>query len=134
MTGKADDPAGPRKPVHWMGSSKRDLSGFPREVRWEVGGALWQAQLGGKAHHAKPLRGFGGSGVLEVVSDFNGDTFRAVYTVRFARAVYVLHVFQKKSRRGIATPKADLDLIRRRLRQATEDYETWSRSAKNGSK
>lgn len=134
MTGKTDRLLGVAKPVHWLGSSKRDLSEFPREVRWEIGGALWQAQLGGKAPGAKPLKGFGGSGVLEIVSDFDGDTFRAVYTVRFARAVYVLHVFQKKSRRGIATPRSDLDLIRRRLRQAGEDYEKWSRSAKNGSK
>lgn len=126
--------SGRRRPVHWLGSSKRDLGDFPREVRWEIGGALWQAQLGSKAANAKPLKGFGGAGVLEIVSDFDGDTFRAIYTVRFAGAVYVLHVFQKKSRRGIETPKADLDLIRRRLRQAREDYEEWSRSAKNGSR
>lgn len=134
MTGKVDRLPGLVKPVHWLGSSKQDLREFPHEVRWEIGGALWQAQLGGKAPSAKPLKGFGGSGVLEIVSDFDGDTFRAVYTVRFARAVYVLHVFQKKSRRGIATPRGDLDLIRRRLRQAGEDYEKWSRSDKNGSK
>ncbi len=82
--------------------------------------------IGLKAPYAKPLRGFGGAGVLEIVDDFDGDTFRAVYTVRFAAAVYVLHAFQKKSKRGIATPKATLDLIERRLKRAAEDYERWS--------
>jgi phage-related protein len=102
------------KPVRWVGGSKEDLRAFPEDVRRRVGSALWEAQLGLKAPYAKPLRGFGGAGVLEVVDDFDGDTFRAVYTVRFAGAVYVLHAFQKKSRRGIATPKAELDLIERR--------------------
>src|SRR5271154_2427715 len=102
------------KPVRWVGSSKEDLSGFPEDVRRRVGGALWEAQIGRKAPYAKPLRGFGGAWVLEIVDDFDGGTFRAVYTVRFAEAVYVLHAFQKKSRRGIATPKAELDLIDRR--------------------
>ncbi|HYZ26775.1 MAG TPA: type II toxin-antitoxin system RelE/ParE family toxin [Geminicoccaceae bacterium] len=118
------------KPVRWVGSSKEDLRDFPEEVRRRVGGALWDAQLGLKAPYAKPLRGFGGAGVLEIVDDFDGDTYRAVYTVRFVGAVYVLHAFQKKSRRGIATPKAELDLIRQRLRRATEDYERWSGSDK----
>jgi phage-related protein len=116
------------KPVRWVGSSKVDLSGFPPEVRRRVGRALWEAQIGGKATYAKPMRGFGGAGVLEIVDDFDGDTFRAVYTVRFAKAVYVLHAFQKKSKRGIATPKAELDLIDRRLKRAREDYEQWSKS------
>jgi phage-related protein len=116
------------KPVRWVGSSKEDLSAFPEDVRRRVGGALWEAQVGGKALYAKPLKGFGGAGVLEIVDDFDGDTFRAVYTVRFSRAVYVLHAFQKKSTRGIATSKSDLDLIERRLRRAREDYEQWSRS------
>src|SRR5260221_13624439 len=116
------------KPVRWVGSCKEDLSGFPAEVRRRVGGALWDAQIGRKAPYAKPLRGFGDAGVLEVVDDFDGDTFRAVYTVRFAKAIYVLHAFQKKSKRGIATPKAELDLIEQRLRRAREDYERWSRS------
>jgi phage-related protein len=116
------------KPVRWVGSSKEDLRGFPEEVRRRVGGALWDAQLGRKAPYAKPLRGFGGAGVLEIVDDFDGDTYRAVYTVRFAGAVYVLHAFQKKSRRGIATPKPELDLIEQRLKRAQADYERWSRS------
>ncbi|TMJ89307.1 MAG: type II toxin-antitoxin system RelE/ParE family toxin [Alphaproteobacteria bacterium] len=118
------------KPVRWVGSSKDDLSAFPQEVRRRVGGALWDAQLGLKAPFAKPLRGFGGAGVLEVVDDYDGNTYRAVYTVRFAGAVYVLHAFQKKSKRGIATPKAELDLIKQRFKRAREDYERWSRSEK----
>lgn len=118
------------KPVRWVGSSKEDLKEFSEEVRRRVGGALWDAQLGRKAPYAKPLKGFAGASVLEIVDDFDGDTYRAVYTVRFARAVYVLHAFQKKSRRGIATPKAELDLIKRRLKRAKEDYEQWARSEK----
>lgn len=111
------------------GKQQRGSAGFsggcPADVRRRVGGALWDAQLGLKAPYAKPLKGFGGAGVLEIVDDFDGDTFRAVYTVRFAGIVYVLHAFQKKSRRGIATPKAELDLIRRRLKRAREDYAQW---------
>jgi phage-related protein len=116
----------PRKPVRWIGSSKADLSAFPEDVKRRVGGALWEAQVGGKAPFAKPLKGFAGSGVLEVVDDFDGDTYRAVYTVRFAGAVYVLHAFQKKSRRGIATPKAEIDLVVRRLKRAEEDWRQWA--------
>lgn len=118
------------KPVRWVGSSKEDLSGFPGDVRRRVGGALWEAQVGRKARYAKPLKGFGDASVLEIVDDFDGDTFRAVYTVRFAKAVYVLHAFQKKSKRGAGTPKAELDLIDQRLKRAKEDYEQWSRSEK----
>jgi phage-related protein len=95
-----------------------------------VGGALWQAQIGRKAPYAKPLRGFGGAGVVEIVDDFDGDTFRAVYTLRFAKAIYVLHAFQKKFRRGVATPNAELQLIVRRLKRASEDYEQWSKGEK----
>jgi Phage-related protein len=118
------------KPVRWVGSSKKDLSDFPEEVRRRVGGALWDAQLGLKAPYAKPLKGFGDAGVLEIVDDFDGDTYRAVYTVRFARPVYVLHAFQKKSKHGVATPKAELDLIELRLKRAREDYKQWPRSEK----
>ena len=118
------------KPVRWIGSSKEDLSEFPKEVRGRVGVALWQAQIGGKASYAKPLKGHGDAGVLEIVDDFDGDTFPAVYTVRFAKAVYVLHAFQKKSKHGIATPKAELDLMDRRLKRAKEDYEQWLKSEK----
>lgn len=87
-----------------------------------MGYALYQAQLGLKAPSAKPLRGFGGAGILEIVEDHHTDTYRAVYTVKFSKSVYVLHAFQKKSRKGIATPKADIDLIRQRLRAAEEHY------------
>ena len=118
------------KPVRWVGSSKEDLSDFPEEVRRRVGGALWEAQIGRKAAYAKPLKGFGDAGVLEIVEDFTGDTFRAVYTIRFAMAVYVLHAFQKKAKRGVATPKSELDLIDQRLKRAKEDYEQWSKSEK----
>jgi len=116
------------KPVRWVGSSKKDLSAFPDPVKARVGGALWDAQRGLKANSAKPLRGYAGAGVLEVVADFDGDTFRTVYTVRYAEVVFVLHAFQKKSRQGVATPKAELDLIRERLARAREDYEQWRRN------
>jgi phage-related protein len=118
------------KPVRWVGRSRDDLKSFPRDVQRRVGGALWDAQIGLKAPFAKPLKGFGGAGVLEIVDDFDGDTYRAVYTVRFAYVVYVLHVFQKKSKRGAATPKAELDLIAQRLKRAKEDYEQWLKSGK----
>jgi phage-related protein len=114
--------------VRWVGDSKEDPSSFPEDVRRRVGGALWEAQVGRKAPYAKPLKGYSGAGVLEIVDDFDGDTFRAVYTARFAKAVYVLHAFQKKSKRGIATPRAELDMIERRLKRAQEDYERWSRN------
>jgi phage-related protein len=118
------------KPVRWVGGSKKDLSGFPEDVRRRVGGALWNAQLGRKAPYAKPLKGFGGAAVLEVVDEFDGNTYRAVYTVGFAGVVYMLHAFQKKSKRGAATPKVELDLIDRRLKRAREDYKQWSGSVK----
>lgn len=114
--------------VRWIGASKDDLSAFPDEVKLRVGGALWDAQVGIKSPAAKPLKGFGHAGVLEIVADFDGNTFRIVYTVRFVEVVYVLHAFQKKARRGIATPKAELDLIRSRLARAKEDYGEWLRS------
>ena len=107
------------KPVTWLGDSLRALKSFPATVRDEVGYAIFLAQRGDKHIAAKPLTGLG-PGVLEVVSDYRGDTFRAVYTVRLANRVFVLHAFQKKSRRGIATPQADVELIRRRLRRAVE--------------
>lgn len=110
------------KPLFWISSSRKDLQAFPREVQRVAGRALLDAQFGGKAASAKPLKGFGGAGVLEVVEDYDGNTYRAVYTVRFAGAVYVLHAFQKKSRQGISTPKADLDLIRARLNVAEEHH------------
>ena len=112
------------KNLIWVGSSRRDLQAFPAEVKDVVGYALYQAQVGQKAPSAKPLRGFGGAGVLEIVEDHQGDTYRAVYTVTFSELVYVLHAFQKKSKKGISTPKQETDLIRRRLKAAEEDYGT----------
>lgn len=111
------------KPLFWIASSKKDICGFPEEVRQEAGFALYQAQNGDKALNAVPMLGFGGAHVLEVVIDEDGNTYRAVYTVKFAEAVYVLHAFQKKSKSGVATPKPDMELIRSRLRLAKQDYE-----------
>jgi phage-related protein len=102
----------------WVGDSLEDLWDFPSAVQREIGFALRRAQDGGKHPDAKPLKGFGGASVLEIVEDHDGDTFRAVYTVRFADAIYVLHVFQKKSKKKIATPKHELELIRARLKEA----------------
>jgi phage-related protein len=106
-----------------MGSSRADLREFPEEVRQVIGFALRQAQLGGKHRDAKVLKGFGGAGVLEIVDDHDGDAYRAVYTVKFAGAVYVLHTFQKKSKKGIKTPAAQMNVIRQRLKAAEEHYE-----------
>jgi phage-related protein len=106
------------KPVVWVGSSRKDLRAFPDEVQRDVGYALYVAQRGGKHRDTKALVGFGGAGVVEVVTDIRGDTFRAVYTVRFAANVYVLHAFQKKSKSGRETPQRDAELIKKRLREA----------------
>ena len=116
-------PLSPLKPVVWLGDSLRALKAFPASVKDEVGYALYLAQRGGKHVTAKPLKGLG-SGVLEVVSDHRTGTFRAVYTVRLADRVFVLHAFQKKSRHWIATPQGDIDLIKRRLKQAIEISDT----------
>ncbi|MBE7463022.1 MAG: type II toxin-antitoxin system RelE/ParE family toxin [Planctomycetes bacterium] len=113
----------PRRPVHWVGSSLEDLKACPEDVKDEVGHALYVAQVGEKHESAKPLKGFGGAGVLEVVTNEAGSTYRAVYTVKFPEAIYVLHVFQKKSKQGIQSPKEEIDLVKRRLRAATEDHE-----------
>ena len=110
------------KRLIWIGSSRKDLSSFPDEVKDVMGYALYQAQLGLKAVSAKPLRGFGGAGILEIVEDHQTDAYRAVYAVKFSEFIYVLHAFQKKSKKGIATPKPDMDLVRRRLSIAEEDY------------
>jgi phage-related protein len=113
------------KPVHWVASSRQDLRSFPHDVRRDIGFALSFAQRGGKHPSAKPLKGFKGAGVLEIVEDHQGDTYRAVYTVRFAKAVYVLHTFMKKSKSGIKTPKHEIDLIAKRLKAAEMDYNQW---------
>jgi phage-related protein len=113
-------------PLVWVGSSLRDLKTFPEDVQDTMGYALYVAQTGGKHPAAKPLKGggaFKGGGVLEVVDDFDGNTYRAVYTVRFAGVVYALHAFQKKSKKGIATPQSEIERIKSRLKAAKEDYE-----------
>ncbi|ACS44116.1 type II toxin-antitoxin system RelE/ParE family toxin [Methylorubrum extorquens] len=110
----------PLRRLEFMGSSRKDLIAFPDEARQDVGYALFLAQQGARAPSAKILKGFGGGGVVEIVEDHDGDTYRCVYTVRLERAVYVLHAFKKKSKRGIETPKHDMDLIRSRLREAEE--------------
>jgi len=106
------------RPLIWMSSSRRDLRGFPRAVRRGIGQALYAAQRGETDPAAKPLKGFGGGSVVEIIADHEGSTWRAVYTVRFAEAVYVLHAFQKKSKKGISTPQREIDLIRQRLAEA----------------
>jgi phage-related protein len=108
------------KPLCWVGSSKKDLMGLPETVVNIFGYALYLAQIGSKHDQAKPLKGFGSAGILEIIEDWEGNTYRAVYTVRLAGCVFVLHVFQKKSKRGVATPGKDMDLIRERLKVAEQ--------------
>lgn len=108
------------KPIFWVASSKKDLLSFPEDVRSEIGHALSYAQLGERSDNTRVLRGFQGASVLEIIEDHQTDTYRAVYTVRFAEAIYVLHCFQKKSHRGIATDPQDMALIRQRLAAAEE--------------
>jgi phage-related protein len=115
------------KPLYWVGSSKRALLSLPGPVVDLFGFALCLAQDGRKHEQAKPLRGFGSAGVLEVVEDWDRSTYRAVYTVRFEGVVFVLHIFQKKSKRGAATPKADIDLIHQRLKAAEQMAKELSR-------
>jgi len=110
------------KDLYWIASAYKDLLAFPDEVQDVMGFALHRAQIGERHDKAKVLKGFGGAGVLEVVEDGLGETYRGVYTVKFSAAVYVLHCFKKKSKSGIATPKADIDLITLRLKAAEADY------------
>jgi len=113
------------KLLRWVGSAKKDLKAMPRAVQRKAGFCLYLAQIGEKHPDAKPLKGFGSAGVLEVVHDYHGDTYRAVYTVRLKRAVYVLHCFKKKSTKGAQTPKPDIELIRTRFKIAEQiDKET----------
>jgi phage-related protein len=118
------------RPLEWIGSSHKDLMALPPNVRRRFGYALSLAQHGDQDDAAKVLKGFGGAGVLEVVEDDSGGTYRAVYTVKFAQAVFVLHCFQKKSKRGIATPKEDIDIIRARLKVA----EAFAKELRNAQK
>src|SRR5580692_3920477 len=112
----------PLKTLEWVGPTRKDMKALPRPVQRVFGYALHAAQLGETPPEAKVLGGFGGAGVLELVEDHRGDTYRAVYTVRFATRIYVLHVFQKKSKRGIATPQKEIELIRARLKWAERLY------------
>lgn len=118
------------KPIYWIGSSLDDLREFPDEVRQEVGYALYVAQIGEKHFSAKPMEGFKGATVLKIVEDHEGNTYRAVYTVKFEEALYVLHCFQKKSKSGIATPKSDLDLIGERFKMAEQRHKKWQEQRK----
>src|SRR3546814_414814 len=108
------------KPLEWIASSYKDLMALPVDVRRNVGYALSLAQAGEKTDTVKVLSGFGGAGVLEIIEDDSGGTYRAVYTVKFVEAVFVLHCFQKKSKSGISTPKPDMDIIRSRLKIAEQ--------------
>ncbi|HZR64787.1 MAG TPA: type II toxin-antitoxin system RelE/ParE family toxin [Terriglobales bacterium] len=119
------------KPVVWIGSTRADLSSFPEDVKDAIGYALYIAQRGGKHAAAKPLRGFGGAGILEIVEDHAGDTYRTVYTVRLAGRIYVLHVFQKKSKTRAKTPKPEIELIRSRLKRAEEEHARWLEDQKD---
>jgi phage-related protein len=110
-------------PVRWVGSSLKDLRSFPAEVQRDVGYAIYAAQKGERDPSAKPMKGFGGASVLEIVAPFDGDTFRAIYTVRLRGVIYVLHAFQKKSKAGSATPKREIEMIQRRLTIAERDHE-----------
>ncbi len=114
-----------RKPLKWVGSAKRDLDAMPEDVKDVFGHAIDLAQAGGKHLSAKVMTGFGSAGVLEVVEDDRGDTYRAVYTVKFSGWVYVLHCFQKKSKSGIKTPREDMDLIHARMKAARLDFAAW---------
>lgn len=110
------------KPLRWIASALNDLKKFPEDVQDVMGYALDLAQHGQKHPDAKPLRGFSGAGVLEIVDDLDGDTYRAIYTVKFEGVIYLLHSFQKKSKHGIATPKQDIELVKKRLKIAEENY------------
>jgi|SRR5450755_3859675 phage-related protein len=118
MLAMTDEP--PLKPVIWVGTSLKDLREFPAPVQDVMGYALYLAQGGGKHPDAKVLSGFGGGGVVEAIKDYRGDTFRTVYTLKYAGKVYVLHAFQKKSKTGRATPRRDMELIKQRLREAEQ--------------
>lgn len=125
-----DDSRPVAKPLVWVGSSRRDLKRFPKPVRVVFGQALFDAQCGAKHPGARPLKGFGGAGVLEIVEDDSGDTFRAAYTVKFAEIVYVLHAFQKKSKVASKTPPQDIEKIRSRLQDAEQHHAAWKEQQK----
>jgi phage-related protein len=125
--GDTDDEVQEVKPVLWIGSSLKDMRRFPEDVRSTVGQALFDAKTGRKHPDAKPLRGFGGAGVLEVIAADKGNTYRATYTVKFSGVVYVLHAFQKKSKTGISTPTKEIEMIRSRIKEAERHYAEWKK-------
>jgi len=111
-----------KRPTFWIGSSRKNVKDFPKEVRDEIGFSLYAAELGDTPVNSMPLVGFNGAKVLEIIVPYDGDAYRAVYTVKFRLAVYVLHAFQKKSKKGDKTPKPDMALIKKRLKDAEEHY------------
>ncbi|WP_107668906.1 type II toxin-antitoxin system RelE/ParE family toxin [Cyanothece sp. BG0011] len=113
------------KPVEWLGTSLDNLKKFPQEVQSDMGYALYLAQTGMLHSSCKPLKGFKGAGVIEIVENCDGNAYRAVYTVKLEGVIYVLHAFQKKSKQGITTPKQEMDLVKRRLKQAQQHYQTY---------
>jgi phage-related protein len=117
----------PQRPLLWIASSRKDYADFPPKVQETFGFELFLAQTGQHPPSAKQLKGIG-AGVVELVEDFEGDAYRAVYAVRFETAIYVLHCFKKKSKQGIKTPQSDIDLIKRRVRDAEADYAARRRS------
>lgn len=134
MTKKGDEPLAEPKPVRWVASSRKELQELPEGVQSAFGYALYQAQCGKKSDAAKPLKGFGSASVLEIVEDEMGSTFRAVYTVKFSDLVYVLHVFQKKSKTGIKTSPEVIDKIKKRLKAAEQDYANYVKQRKEREK
>lgn len=110
------------KKVVWLGSSKKDLAYFPEDIQDDMGYGLYLAQIGEEHKNAKVLKGFGGAGVVELIALDEAGTYRTVYTVTMPTAIFVLHVFQKKSKQGIKTPKQDIDLIKSRLKQVLAYY------------
>ncbi|OJU80332.1 MAG: addiction module toxin RelE [Chlamydia sp. 32-24] len=119
------------KPIIWVASTKKDLISLPDDVQDEIGHALYQAQKGEKSDKAKAFKGFGNGSVLEIVESDSGGTYRAVYTVKFKEAIAILHVFQKKSKQGIATSKQDVELIKSRFKLAEQKYEEWLNKRRN---
>lgn len=110
------------RPIVWIGSSRSDLRGFPPQVRSDIGKALYAAQQGDTDPAARPLKGFGGTRVMEIVDRFEGNAYRAVYSTQFTEILYVLHAFQKKSKKGRATPRMEIDMVRRRLAEAERHH------------
>ncbi len=129
---RSDDDPPEEKPLRFVGSSRKDIRRLPQGVRSVFGQALFDAQTGKKHPGTKPLKGFGGAGVLEVVEDDQGGTYRAVYTVQFVGVVYVLHVFQKKSKTGGKTPSEEIDKVKARLKEAEADYAEFNKERMAG--